>query len=256
MAIFMIEHGNAQNENIKNIVVDYNVFYNTEYPLVKKAKLIIDKEMSESIFLVFPNNLSKEKAELVEETKINLNFGNDLFLFNYRNKLNKKLYTKDHMLDKEYIIKEDVPTFKWELLSEEKIKDSIVLKKAKTVFRGREYIAWYSMDFPIDFGPWKFNGLPGLIFEISDKTNRYKWELTKINYDENKDYSKILVNETKSDTINIKQYVDLRYNKDLDLKFGSRLPRNIKIKSTKTNRPNRNDIEIKFEWEEKNEKQD
>jgi GLPGLI family protein len=41
-------------------------------------------------------------------------------------------------------------------------------KKAETDFRGRRYIAWYAPDIPISEGPWKFNGLPGLILKVED----------------------------------------------------------------------------------------
>ena len=40
--------------------------------------------------------------------------------------------------------------------------------KARTTFRGRNYIAWFTPSVPIPFGPWKMGGLPGLIVELED----------------------------------------------------------------------------------------
>ncbi len=44
---------------------------------------------------------------------------------------------------------------------------------ATTHFRGREWDAWFTMDIPVNTGPWKLRGLPGLILEASDKSGEY-----------------------------------------------------------------------------------
>ncbi len=53
-------------------------------------------------------------------------------------------------------------------------------KKATLKFRGRSFIAWFSMDIPINDGPWKFMGLPGLILKINDDANLFCFELVGI----------------------------------------------------------------------------
>jgi GLPGLI family protein len=50
--------------------------------------------------------------------------------------------------------------------------------KAFTSFAGREYIAWFTLEIPISEGPYKFNGLPGLIIKISDTRNEHRFTLT------------------------------------------------------------------------------
>ena len=40
-------------------------------------------------------------------------------------------------------------------------------------FKGRTWIAWYTEDIPIDKGPWKLSGLPGLILKVHDSENDY-----------------------------------------------------------------------------------
>jgi GLPGLI family protein len=48
-------------------------------------------------------------------------------------------------------------------------------KKALTKFRGRDYVAFYCPSIPISNGPYKFQGLPGLILEVysTDKFIHY-----------------------------------------------------------------------------------
>ncbi len=45
--------------------------------------------------------------------------------------------------------------------------------KAETDYHGRHWTAWFSPDVPVDAGPWKLLGLPGLIFETVDSTGQH-----------------------------------------------------------------------------------
>lgn len=48
--------------------------------------------------------------------------------------------------------------------------------KAVTTFAGRNYTAWFTQDIPLNDGPWRFYGLPGLILKIEDDKNIYRME--------------------------------------------------------------------------------
>ena len=50
-------------------------------------------------------------------------------------------------------------------------------QKATTEFGGRKWNAWFTTDLPFQDGPYKFNGLPGLIVKIEDDGGNYSWEL-------------------------------------------------------------------------------
>lgn len=45
--------------------------------------------------------------------------------------------------------------------------------KAETDYHGRHWTAWFSPEVPVDAGPWKLLGLPGLIFEAVDSTGQH-----------------------------------------------------------------------------------
>lgn len=73
----------------------------------------------------------------------------------------------------EYV--ENIPTFKWELLSDKKTIAGYSCQKALTSFRGRTYEAWFASQIPIKEGPYKFAGLPGLILKITDTQSHYSY---------------------------------------------------------------------------------
>ncbi|WP_194851927.1 GLPGLI family protein [Nonlabens antarcticus] len=78
-------------------------------------------------------------------------------------------------------INEDLPEMKWEITDETLELSGYKCFLAHLEFRGRKYEAYFTYDIPVTAGPWKFNGLPGLIVSIRDQTNTYGWTLKKIN---------------------------------------------------------------------------
>lgn len=53
-------------------------------------------------------------------------------------------------------------------------------QKATTNYKGRNWEAWFSKDYPISDGPYKFLGLPGLIVRLKDTENNHMFELVQI----------------------------------------------------------------------------
>ncbi len=68
----------------------------------------------------------------------------------------------------------------WKLLTEKKQILTYKCSSASIDFGGRTWIAWYTSQIPIQDGPWKFEGLPGLILEINSKDNEYSFKLSSI----------------------------------------------------------------------------
>jgi len=81
-----------------------------------------------------------------------------------------------------YLCNEELPKIDWQISNETKNINGIEITKATTTFRGRKYEVWFSYEYPFSVGPWKFQGLPGLIFEVNDLTTpfTFQWHLKKI----------------------------------------------------------------------------
>lgn len=105
-------------------------------------------------------------------------FGNQVFY----NKLKDSIYLREKMNDYYVITKEKTPKIKWNITSDTMSIMGYHCTLAETDFRGRKYTAFFTTDVPIVAGPWKFNGLPGLVLLIQDQKDQVKIYATKIEY--------------------------------------------------------------------------
>ena len=79
-------------------------------------------------------------------------------------------------------VKEKKVIIDWKLSDETKKIGRFECKKASAFFRGRQYIAWYAPEIPLPFGPWKLQGLPGLILEAYIPSKEIYFYMRKIEY--------------------------------------------------------------------------
>lgn len=76
-----------------------------------------------------------------------------------------------------YKCAETISAQQWNISTDTLTVLGYICQKATTEFRGRNYEAWFSPDIPVNDGPWKFYGLPGLIMKVSDSENLFSFEL-------------------------------------------------------------------------------
>lgn len=67
----------------------------------------------------------------------------------------------------------------WKLITETIEVNGYRLQKAVTTFGGRNWTAWFANKVNLQEGPYKFHGLPGMIFIISDDQGHYSFNLLK-----------------------------------------------------------------------------
>lgn len=83
----------------------------------------------------------------------------------YSHQQSGKFLVRDVIGSQFYIYQDTVPQISWKIGQEKRQVDTINCQKATGTFRGRTYEAWYAHSIPVSFGPWKLQGLPGLILE-------------------------------------------------------------------------------------------
>ena len=76
-----------------------------------------------------------------------------------------------------YTYEDSTAQFAWTLLPDTVTVCGYVCRKAEATFRGIRWTAWYAPDIPIPDGPWKLNGLPGLIVRADDADGTHHMEL-------------------------------------------------------------------------------
>ncbi len=99
----------------------------------------------------------------------------------FRNHLKDQSYQRTFLRRDAYQL-EDQISHQWEIQSDTKSIAGFNCTKAIIDFRGRRYAAWFAPDIPVNAGPWKFYGLPGLIMEVKDDKGLISFQLNDLTF--------------------------------------------------------------------------
>jgi GLPGLI family protein len=157
--------------------------------------------------------LKKEKKSEIDNSELQIAIENDehlseIIVNRKTNILTERLFESQFLKNKFDVI-EDTPKFKWVITKDTKFINKYLCKKATTEFRGRKYEVWYTEKIPVSIGPWKFNGLPGLILVAEDKEGIYKWEAKSIRFpydDKTNQLLKVVKDKPSYKKISFKEY--------------------------------------------------
>lgn len=239
----------------RSLSISYDFHNNsTKIPYILKATLIADKEMSLYTIL----NSSGEDRKIVNETDVKNDRDENITtttiiqeqkdIYVYQNLSSAELIYSTSRDNVDYKVEESIPDFNWKLHHEEKLINGLTAKKATTNFRGRHYTAWYIPAIPSPYGPWKFGGLPGLITEVYDDTQTFRWAATSIEYPYKGDLKATEPAWNNYTTLTLREIVEMDATEDDDYfaKLRARLPAGSKLISSSTSRGG---IELLYEWE-------
>ncbi|WP_407481400.1 GLPGLI family protein [Elizabethkingia meningoseptica] len=65
----------------------------------------------------------------------------------------------------------------WKISSDKQKIGNYDTQKATAYFAGRKWTAWFTTEIPIQDGPYKFYGLPGIIVKVEDNNKYHVFEL-------------------------------------------------------------------------------
>lgn len=135
------------------------------------------------------------------------------YLSFYKNYPTGKMTVTDKIYTDFLLYEEAIPEFAWTICDSTSTFLSYPIQMATCTFRGRDYVAWFTPEISVTEGPWKFNGLPGLILKVRDTRNQYCYEMTGITQSAN---SPILFKEYKYMKTDRKKYTQIlrRYKED------------------------------------------
>lgn len=87
----------------------------------------------------------------------------------------------DRIANDRYIVEEDLKVPDWELVADStKQILGYTAHLATAKYLGRVWHAWYASDIPLDNGPWKLHGLPGLILSAHDSNHEFTFNAVGI----------------------------------------------------------------------------
>ena len=104
----------------------------------------------------------------------------------------------------DYKCTENIETPDWQLIPDS--ATTIIgyhCQLAKANFKGRTWFAWYAEDIPLQEGPWKLMGLPGLILKAYDENKEFAF--TAIGMNTLTTATPITISKTKREEISQKE---------------------------------------------------
>ena len=144
-----------------------------EEMMAKMLTFHLDFNENESLFYLASNSISEDENQETKKYVIGLFYGFDqMYINKTRDELVEQMYYTSGTLLKV----RKASLIDWQLTSESKMISGYKCYKATYTYvqkwKGREFpwevVAWYTPEIPLQYGPIRYSGLPGLILEISE----------------------------------------------------------------------------------------
>lgn len=153
---------------VNTLVVDYS--YSIKFEQLPTATTVNSRLTSNGEFsnyeMDFVGNLDFVDEEPGVEGGSVLAIKPDANPYIFKDHKDGYIYSIERVLMKPFLVKDSMNIFNWKLQNVKKEILGYNCQEAKVNYRGRNYTAYFTLEIPIETGPWKFYGLPGLILQI------------------------------------------------------------------------------------------
>lgn len=221
------------------LVLVTNLCFSQNKNLAVTYKCILKDDLNEYGSYMYNKGelITNSKESLYFETPLDTifqmeNFGqvstsNSKYKFSYYKNLLKNTVIYDRSYSLKQIVEDNKYKIDWTLTKNTKKILAHKCQEAIGLFRGRKYFAYFANDIPVPNGPFKFDGLPGLILEVKSEDGAVLIFATQITQTEG-----IITNpfigknyKTWDDfIISYSKYLDRVKNKVLDENFSMTVP--------------------------------
>lgn len=161
---------------------------------VTKQKSIYRDYLSVSQDSMIESNIEKMKATGVQIDLAKL-LKTPKFMYKVQKSYPSYETSYTDLILSDFITYSETGKINWKISDEKGVStfEKYKIQKATATAWGRNWTAWFTPDIPIQDGPYKFYGLPGLIVKIEDQDQNFSWQLAGIKNLEK--YNELSLNE-------------------------------------------------------------
>jgi GLPGLI family protein len=191
MLVFMAIAAAAQKPDTAQILVHYKFSHlrdtgNRAHPYTENMVLFVGK--ASSSYRSYDRQLQNELYRRQMQEAINNSADGNIRLDHkitasgteYYQFINSRKLVRKEVMMNSYIINDLLPVINWHISGDKANFAELHCQKATCHFKGRDYTVWFCPDLPVRVGPWKLNGLPGVIVEAYDAKKEVVFKFDKV----------------------------------------------------------------------------